>query len=39
VCRKCAVGRDGQGKDIEARLVYTEVELKGFLKGIEPGER
>jgi hypothetical protein len=27
VCSRCG------GKDIEARLVYTERELKGFLRG------
>jgi hypothetical protein len=29
VCGRCA------GKDIETRLVYTEEELKGFLRGDE----
>ncbi len=33
VCGKCG------GKDIEARLVYSEEELQGSLRGAEQGER
>ena len=33
-CSKCGErSASGSGKDIERTLVYTEVELKGFLRG------